>query len=135
MVLPFKEQFVEPILAGTKILTIREDQHERWKEGRVIHMATGVRTKNYRQFHQSVCTGIELVSIIPEACRLEVGKIIGENVDWKPLSGASKSDFAISDGFQNEQAFFAYWKEVLEKKFDFMFCGRVIHWTAKRYNP
>ncbi len=47
MVLGFKERFVGRILSGVKIHTIREDGHNRWRVGRRIEFATGVRTKNY----------------------------------------------------------------------------------------
>lgn len=47
MILGFKPQFVQPIIDRTKIHTIREDKHNRWVPGKVIHMATGVRTKSY----------------------------------------------------------------------------------------
>lgn len=33
MVIPFNPQFVLPILTRTKIHTIREDIHNRWKPG------------------------------------------------------------------------------------------------------
>jgi hypothetical protein len=36
MILGFKPCFVAPILAGTKIHTIRDDPHNRWKAGREI---------------------------------------------------------------------------------------------------
>lgn len=66
MVIGFKEQFVYKILNGTKIHTIREDKHDRWRPGMTMHMATGVRTKNYKQFHEDNCTSVQEISIFPE---------------------------------------------------------------------
>lgn len=63
MILSFKPQFVQPILAHTKIHTIRVDKHKRWQVGKVIHFATGVRTRNYRCFLQSTCTSIDRIAI------------------------------------------------------------------------
>jgi len=42
--------FVEKIEKGEKIHTIREDKLNRWRAGRIIHAAVGVRTNEYRQF-------------------------------------------------------------------------------------
>jgi len=64
MVLGFEQQFVEPILSGTKIHTIREDKHNRWKPGRSIQMATGVRTKNYNQFNEDECVSVQEIKIL-----------------------------------------------------------------------
>jgi len=58
MVLAFKKRFVEPIKKGVKIHTIREDKTNRWKSGMKVHAATGVRTKNYNCFFESVCIKI-----------------------------------------------------------------------------
>jgi DNA modification methylase len=52
MVIGFKPRFVQPILNGTKIHTLREDVLNRWQPGRVMHMAIGVRTTNYYQFNE-----------------------------------------------------------------------------------
>ncbi|MBE7411382.1 MAG: hypothetical protein HS129_04840 [Leptospiraceae bacterium] len=63
MILGFKQQFIRPILDGTKIHTIREDVHNRWHVGNKIHFATGVRTKNYKQFLEKFCTGTQTIKI------------------------------------------------------------------------
>ena len=50
MVIGFNKQFPDKITEGTKKHTIREDKHDRWNAGMIMHMATGVRTKNYKCF-------------------------------------------------------------------------------------
>lgn len=37
MILPFKKRFVEPIMDGSKIHTIRRDSNNRWYRGRKVH--------------------------------------------------------------------------------------------------
>lgn len=66
MVIGFKEQFVQKILSGEKFHTIRRDKNNRWKKGMIMHMATGMRTKKYKQFAQRVCTGTQRIEIYPE---------------------------------------------------------------------
>jgi hypothetical protein len=56
--------FPEKIIEEIKIHTIREDKKDRWKAGRKIHHATGVRTKNYRCFREAVCTGTQTIEIV-----------------------------------------------------------------------
>ena len=45
MILGFKEQFKNLIIGGVKKHSIREDRHNRWKPGMIIHFATGMRTE------------------------------------------------------------------------------------------
>ena len=63
MILGFNKRFPQPIHDKIKIHTIREDKHNRWKAGRIIHMATGVRTKHYYCFNQEICTGTQIIEI------------------------------------------------------------------------
>lgn len=58
MILTFKPQFVEPIKAGTKIHTIREDKKERWKPGMKIQFWNGNPRNvkaNPHQFQSGIC--------------------------------------------------------------------------------
>lgn len=66
MVIGFKKQFEAPIKAGTKIHTIREDAHNRWKPGMMMHQATGVRTKYYRCFNETPCISTQQLIMFME---------------------------------------------------------------------
>jgi uncharacterized protein YqfB (UPF0267 family) len=129
MILAFQEQFVAPILAGTKIHTIRTDEHDRWKAGCNIEMATGVRTKNYNLFKRATCISTEWV----EVCYVKFYNINGSikeicKVVWlhgRELIGEELEDFAISDGFANSIDFFAFYNKDYK--------GKLIHWTDKKY--
>jgi len=63
MIIGFKKQFVAPILAGTKVHTIRENKTNRWRPGTTIQFATGVRTKQYSQFKLNKCVSIQSIQI------------------------------------------------------------------------
>jgi len=82
MVLGFKPQFVPKILDGTKIHTLRKDATQRWKPGRSIQFATGVRTKNYKTFREDgECKCVQTIWISHEqkrALRLLQIKMVGQ---------------------------------------------------------
>lgn len=135
MVLSFKEQFKEKILRGEKIHTIRKKG--RWEPGRKIHAATGVRSKNYNCFFESVCVSTQDISIK----YLKHSNIVRIFVDLEKFGEIFYSkrgekiyyldaDFCISelsrnDGFGSIQAFLNW--------FNCDFEGEIIHWTNKRY--
>ena len=116
MILGFKPQFVESILSGVKIHTIREDELNRWKVGNKIHFATRVRTKKQKQFYEDVCVSVQNIRFILE-------KIY---VDGKKLERKETLVLAKNDGFNNVGELFDFfdWKD---------FEGKIIHWTNYLY--
>lgn len=93
-----KTEFVEKILAGRKLHTLRSGN--RWKAGMTIHMATGVRTKHYNQFNKnrpdlSVCTGTQKIKLVMSHVCNEC-KIY---VDGHRLSFEEMQQLAWNDGF------------------------------------
>ena len=128
MILGFKKyfsdrtptNFVEKILSGKKITTIREDKHKRWKPGMAIHFATGVRTKNYECFLIGICQSVQ---------EIEMNWTKGVSftfVDGKRLNSFKLQELFINDGFND-------WKEVVEFFGYNDFKGRIIHFTNLRY--
>ena len=79
--------FDEKIKIGKKIHSIREDKHNRWAVGRIIHFATGVRTKSYEQFHEDVCKSIQYIWIAnhPTASEMKIVFIDGVALKTKQL--------------------------------------------------
>jgi uncharacterized protein YqfB (UPF0267 family) len=122
MVIGFKEKFKEPILKGTKIHTIREDAHNRWKIGMKMHMATGVRTKNYNQFQEMKCMSIQGIEITRVSDYLNDTIV---TVDGRKLILSEIQQLAWNDGFENLIDFWMW--------FDKDFKGKIIHWTDFRY--
>ena len=104
-----------------KIHTIRRDEYNRWKAGKLIHPVYGNRTKNRVQFAPTFrCTGIQTIKIewtdLPFANVYIDGKLIDMEVEKK---------LAINDGFYYTQDFFRW--------FNSDFKGKIIHWTDFRY--
>ena len=131
MILGFKPQFVEKIIKKKKMHTIREDKKRRWKVGNDIHFATGIRTKNYNQFHKSRCKKIDDIEIIwnhpfradfnSSSCVMIDSKgYFSVIVNGKRLGYSEISNLAKNDGFDNVEDF-AEW-------FNSDFNGRLIHW-------
>lgn len=133
MVIGFKEQFVPLILNGVKKHTIRKDKHERWSSGKPMHMATGVRTKKYKEFDIKICTGTQKISIryYNNVHRIEVrinDRFFGSAYyDQERIfcNYSELENLAKNDGFNSLKDFFDWF----DKDFD----GKIIHWTNLRY--
>ena len=124
MILGFKEQFEGRIKNGSKIHTIREDKHNRWKPGMTIHFAKGVRTKNYKQFHQGQCVSVQSIKIKYTDIK-PFEKTIIVLIDNRILSLNEISTLAVKDGFKSVFDFYDW--------FNKDFKGKIIHWTNLRY--
>lgn len=97
MVLGFKERFEKPIKKGTKIHTIREDKHDRWSPGMLIHFAKGVRTKNYVNFMMGYCHSVQNIEIIDN----HILNDLVVKVDGRKLTDDEIQKLAWNDGFEN----------------------------------
>jgi len=131
MILSFKKQFVEKIKSGSKTHTIREDKKNRWKIGRKIHFATGVRTKNYNQFAEGVCTLVESIEIKYSYKYKQTiadvfvnNELLGQTIwfDSKLKNSSFSVDMLVAnDGFTRTSDFFEW--------FDKDFKGKLLHFS------
>lgn len=124
MILGFKPQFKDPIKTGQKKHTIREDKHNRWKAGRVIHFATGVRTEFYEQFKEGKCKSVQTIQIDYDYIQ-PVGHCVNVFIDDRSLHPDEIRILAKNDGFEDTSEFFAW--------FNKDFKGKIIHWTDLKY--
>lgn len=133
MILSFKPQFKQPILDGIKIHTIREDPHDRWKPGMKIHMATGVRTKNYDCFMEAECVSVEYIfmSNVPGVMEISIGD---DPYCDKYLYFDDKEKLARKDGFGSYAKFQDWFRPLIENHPKKHFYGKIIHWTDFKYN-
>jgi hypothetical protein len=122
MVIGFKQRFIKPILEKTKIHTFREDIPDRWKEGKKMHMATGIRSKRYNQFYLSTCKSTQLIEII---CPSDYMNETIVKVDGRELNQDELRQLAYNDGFDNLVDFWMWFTDG--------FNGKIIHWTDLRY--
>ncbi|VTP94927.1 ASCH domain-containing protein [Sphingobacterium daejeonense] len=132
MILGFKQQFVEPILKGNKIHTIREDSKDRWKTGSHIHMATGVRTKSYSCFNEVDVKGVQYIFMTNHRWTFEVS--IGDtHYCDKYLYPNDIEKIAINDGFKSLEDFQKWFIPLIESSPEHCFSGKIIHWTDFKY--
>lgn len=119
MILTFSkiDDFPTLILNGTKIHTIREDKHNRWKVGNTIQFWWGnPRNTNAKvaphQFANGIVTEIVPVRIYPHTNTICVGS--------EQLHPTEVDFFARNDGFDN-------WEQMKEF-FPEDFVGKLIFW-------
>ncbi len=155
MILGFKNQFEPLILDGTKIHTIREDKHNRWRRGRDIHFATGIRTKNYNQFFSGKCKSTQRVILVNHGnhvyCNIQTGEneyIHNDCVEHEPTkwrnsyirfykgTNARKAGelCLLGDLCKNDGLTWDEFKEWFVPKQGDKFTGKIIHWTDFRYD-
>ena len=126
MILNFQPQMKPPILALTKIHSIRLDKHDRWKPGMKIHFATGARTKNYNNFLLGRCVSIQKISML-----FDNEKLFDHiTIDGRTQLSAEIQQLARNDGFKNYRAF----QEWFINMYGEIFVGKIIHWTFYRYS-
>ena len=127
MILGFKKQFVEPILQGTKIHSIRSDEKGRWKPGLNMQMATGTRTKYYNCFKETKCISTQQIYMSYDwTLHISIGSGGAE------LYHLEKEKLAINDGFASYKEFKDWWIPIMTKT-NKEYRGKIIHWTPFRY--
>lgn len=124
-------RFEELILNNFKIHSLRKG--DRWKAGMSIQMATGVRTKNYRQFNAfrldlQLCKGVQTIQFdcIKSPVK-ELKNVYKIFVDGRELSHDEKIKLSWNDGFASFSDFIDWFE--YEKEFP----DQIIHWTDFRY--
>ena len=131
MTLGFKTQikgkptnFVEKILAGEKVTTIRVDAKGRWKVGRKIHFSTGVRTSNHQQFAEGVCTKVDKIEIQHSRIWIANKWVYSHHVfiNDSRLNEDEVKELAKCDGFDSVDAFFDWFNTDFE--------GKIIHFKV-----
>ena len=128
MVLGFKKQFKQPILDEVKIHTIRLDANNRWTVGRLIHFATGVRTKEYNCFKKGTCCRVQTIEFKWSKKKDHNGLFVKVFIDGKDVNSDVLNRLAIGDGFKDVHEFFE-WEGWNGKDFK----GKIIHWTSRQY--
>lgn len=120
MIIGFKPQFRPKIEAGIKIHTIRDDEHDRWQTGNLMHMATGVRTKKCKTFYIVRCTCTQWIWVYNNRVYVTLSDEKGPKYR---LKNWQIKELAINDGFDTIEDFFAWFSKEPGKK------RKLIHWV------
>jgi hypothetical protein len=113
MILSFsKDEFVDKILAGIKVHTIREDNHNRWRPGMDIQFWRGnprntkAKNKPYH-FANGKCVDVSEITLeLTKKFFIVTPTPMVKPVDGKVfLCGSSIKQLGINDGFDNQNQF------------------------------
>lgn len=107
--LGYKSRFVDPLLAGTKLGTIRSLRKYPVEPGDRLYHYTGLRTKHSFKIGESDCLSVEPITILINIGLITVGKL--PTVLPKIYKGAELDSFAIRDGFSNWDDMREFWIE------------------------
>ncbi|MEI6898277.1 MAG: hypothetical protein WCL00_00235 [Bacteroidota bacterium] len=120
-----REKFKEKRLSGSKIHTIREDRHNRWKQGMMahewLHNPRNV-SKNPHHFKTDQVQSIQRIEII-RTCDYLNETIV--KIDDRKLKQNEVQELAWNDGFENLADFWLFFADGFD--------GRILHFTDKRY--
>lgn len=120
-ILTFKRMMVAPILAGTKVHTIRPDGRRPHKPGETLYMQTGDRFQPER-FAVRTCTHVRRVTIVDVTVMVDLpapSLFIVPPLDV----------FALCDGFENWEAM----RDWFAKAYGLPFVGNLIQWASAEW--
>ena len=108
----FQKQFKELILNGSKKQTIRKSRKRETKPDDVLHLYTGMRTKQCQLIAKATCENVIPILIFPFQKRL-VANITTDIFQ-----------FAQDDGFENIDDFYEFFQQYGEEKLNM----EIIYW-------
>lgn len=128
----FRPQFVQKIVEGKKMHTIRAIRVHPDKPGNVLHLYTGLRTKKAKLIARVKCTSIQEIRI---EMQLYAGKgILARGlifpqviIDGVYLEPDEKESLARRDGFESFADMIRFWREPKNR---LPFKGHIIHWRS-----
>lgn len=100
----FKAQFAEPIRAGTKRQTLRNDRKRHAREGETLQLYTGMRTRQCKLVGTATC-----MSVAPIRLDLEDGRVEYPETGHAITQIDHLDMFAQIDGFADWRALMAFW--------------------------
>jgi hypothetical protein len=141
MLLGFKPRFVDPILDGTKLHTLRNARKVTPKVGEVLHMYTGLRTKHCKAItNRYTLKGIQVAHISVRRVKPPLNFIsktaflIRIKVDGIPLQPDDIRKFCVADGFADGTDFASYWMGTAPKDATSITTTMdLFHWTDLKY--
>jgi hypothetical protein len=135
----FKARFAEPILAGTKLHTVRAPRKRHARPGEGLQLYTGMRTRQCKLIARKTCAAVLAVIICPQDDWVAVQDLYpwpGIAPEWalptrRKLTYVDVQDFARRDGFKDWEEMRAFWREEHpETRDQSTFEGVLIGWWA-----
>jgi hypothetical protein len=125
----FKPRFAAPILAGTKIGTIRPDRRRHARPGETLQLYTGMRTRQCRLIKTARCVAVDRIRLYfrPDFTAVVIGEP-GNTAGDRTQVIEDLDGFARGDGFADWSDLTAFWRETHgQNQFD----GIWIRWHPK----
>lgn len=109
--LSFQKQFAPPILAGTKLHTIRGERKHPIQPGQALQLYTGMRTRFCAKIGDAVCASVRPLTMVLHTQVTGGPRVIIENADGGStcIFQIGLDEFAVSDGFRNWLEMVAFW--------------------------
>ena len=146
----FGASWDQTIVFNPKPHTIREDAHDRWHEGRLIHPVVFNRSKNQFQFAPTVpCVSTQKIEIRhylhetwledtmiiakyhDKNCECSMERYYNVIIDGKMLKTDEVKKLSENDGFKSIDDFFIWFNP--ENREFMRYTGKIIHWTDLKY--
>lgn len=115
----FKSRFSPPITAGTKRQTIRADRKRHARQGEILQLYTGMRTRSCRLIGTATCKSVEPIHLTLSP----VGRVEIAGFQWD----RSLDEFAQADGFMKWDDLLRFWE--LNHDDSPIFSGVLVRWT------
>ncbi|HTE82414.1 MAG TPA: ASCH domain-containing protein [Reyranella sp.] len=119
----FQPMFVDPILMGRKVHTIRADRKRHARVGEQLQLYTGMRTKKCRLIARAQCLDVLPLSISFTALRA-TDRL--QMLDGQRIEGDGLDAFAYRDGFDSWRHLKEFW--CLQHGRTDRFDGVIIYW-------
>ncbi|WP_281322167.1 hypothetical protein [Flavobacterium aestivum] len=117
-------------ITNPKIHTLRDDEKDRWKSGKLIHFFINNQKSDMFQF----------APVLPVVSTQEVfmtyahSDLIEISIDDRQLfSYNERLEFALNDGFDSWEDFFKYFYPKITASKQKFYKGKLIHWTNLKY--
>lgn len=118
--LSFKRRFAPPIIARTKVHTIRAPRRRPIIPGDTLHLFTGMRTRQCRRIGEAECISISSVRLY---LFLDMVVVAG---DARIIGTPALNAFAVCDGFSDWDELKAFWRREHGDVAEFF--GSIIFW-------
>lgn len=130
MTLIFSKKFVEPIISGQKIHTIRNTRRPYFKPGHIIDFCTS-NNKSLERFYHGMIKSVQSISFEYDFNHSKdtdvIKNLLINDIEMDPFQIKS---FVHNEGFNNENEFISFF---VSRYGDCPFHGVLIHWTDFKY--
>lgn len=101
----FQRQFEAPMIARTKIQTLRNDRKRHARVGETLQLYTGMRTRACRLIGLATCERVDAITIDFRSPRIEIGEA------RRIYTPAGFNAFATADGFPSWDLLETFWRK------------------------